>query len=335
MKKFIVFGCFGLVLFCVWWVRVKEVHLRGETMGTTYEIRAYRRFFSGEDKVRKFVSERLLGLNETFSTYDPESEISRFNGTGDSGWIAVSPDFFHVIREGQWIFKESGGAWDGTVEPLVRLWGFYDGDKRMPRRSEIRSAMRNVGFGGILIGDGEIRKQNPFLSLDLSSVAKGYSVDVIAKWLMKNGYDSVYVEIGGEVYAGGAKPSGESWRIGISDPVPGSRDVKRVIALENECLATSGDYRNFFIRDGRRYSHLIDPRTGMPVHEGVVSVSVKAECCLIADAVASAVMVLGREEGPGLIEKLEGVEGFLVFSDGVEWGSLGFFGFFVDLPELS
>jgi thiamine biosynthesis lipoprotein len=163
-------------------------------------------------------------------------------------------------------------------------------------------------------GDGCITKANPKISLDLASIAKGYGVDLVADLIAQAGWKDYLVEIGGEIYAAGRRPDGTRWRVGINRPLPDAvpTDVYQVVALENMALATSGDYRNFFESDGVRYSHIIDPRNGYPVKNGVVSATVLAEDCTFADGLATALMVMGSQQGLALVHDLPGVEGLII-----------------------
>lgn len=210
-----------------------------------------------------------------------------------------------------------GGAWDGTVGPLVDAWGFGRRGRpgRVPPAETITALLKDVGFDKIEIRDsGALVKRHAAVSLDLSSVGQGYGVDQLAGMVRAAGFTNFLVEIGGEIYAAGARPDGRPWRVGISRPVAGARpdDIFKVVSLEDQAFSTSGDYRQFFVQDGIRYSHHIDPATGYPVRNGVVSVSILADSCTFADGLGTAVLVLGAEKGLALIERLEGVEGFLV-----------------------
>lgn len=247
--------------------------------------------------------------------------------------MTVSDDFYRVLGEGENLFRLTEGAWDGTVKPLVDLWGFSDPSLpgKIPLKTHIDQALAKVGFSHIEFSDNHrLRKKKTGLMLDLNSIAKGFAVDRIAALIRETGIADFLVEIGGEVYASGVKKDKGLWRVGINRPQKeASKDqVYRVVALQNFALATSGDYRNFFEIDGRRYSHVIDPRTGYPVEHSVVSATVMAESCAFADGLATALMVMGVEKGLGLVEHLKSVEAMIVVSrpDGtlVDYFSKGF-----------
>jgi thiamine biosynthesis lipoprotein len=222
------------------------------------------------------------------------------------------------------IYRLSEGAWDATVLPLVELWGFgrsAAARQTLPSPSEINQALKQVGFDQIQVdGKGFLVKKRPEVTLDLASIAKGYAVDRVALLLKKKTFTHYLVEIGGEVYAAGLRLDGKPWQVGINQPDPSASAtaVYKAVALEDRAMATSGDYRNFFEINGRRYSHIIDPRSGYPVGNGVISASVFASNCTLADGLATAMMVLGPEKGIALLDRLPNVEGIIIVrqSDG-------------------
>jgi thiamine biosynthesis lipoprotein len=204
---------------------------------------------------------------------------------------------------------------------LIDLWGFgrtKRPEKYIPSEDAIRAGLDAVGFQHIVLHpDGHLSKRLASVSLDLASVAKGYAVDVVAALIHQKGFDHYLVEIGGEVYAAGVRIDNQPWRIGINKPEAGATvdQVYHVVTLQDRAFATSGDYRNFFEAEGRRYAHVIDPRTGYPVSNGVVSVSVTADTCALADGLATALMVMGAERGIELVDRLEGVECLIITRD--------------------
>jgi FAD:protein FMN transferase len=285
-------------------------------MGTAYHVTVVTRgTVSG---LQEKIEQRLEEIERSLSTYREESEISRFNrfpGVGEE--FPASADFLRVMKAGARIFALSGGAWDGTVRPLVDLWGFGPAGPAgaPPRAEQIAARLGDVGFGKIEIRDhGALVKRQATVTLDLSSIAPGYGVDQVADILRRGGFTRFLVEIGGEVYAAGSRRDGRAWRVGINRPRVDAApdDVYRVASLRDAAVSTSGDYRSYFVRDGVRYSHVLDPRTGRPVANGVVSVSIVAPDCTLADGLSTAVMVMGAEAGLALVERLEGVEGLVV-----------------------
>lgn len=319
MKKYIRFA--GVVFFMIVLAGCRlqrEVLIDGNTMGTTYHIKVVTGYFNRVSGLKEKIDRRLQEINDSMSTYEASSEISRFNAIQNTDEpFAVSEDFFYVIKAAEKLYYLTNGAWDGTIKPLVDLWGFGNPSvqKKIPAKEKIDRLLLEVGFNHIEISDSRhIRKKKPSLSLDLNSIAKGYAVDRIAAVIRENGIEDFLVEVGGEVYASGTKKNRKPWRVGINRPLkdaPASQ-VYRVAALQNRALATSGDYRNFFEIEGRRYSHVLDPRTGYPVRNSVVSASVVAQTCTFADGLATALMVMGPDKGLELVERLENVEAMIV-----------------------
>jgi len=306
--SFLVFGC-GLH---------KEVVISGRTMGTTYHIKIITGYFNKLSGLKPKIDQRLEAINQSMSTYRPDSEISRFNSIQDiTTLVPISDDFLKVMQTAQRLYELSDGAWDGTVKPLVNLWGFGNTQKprAKPDTAVIKDTIRTVGFKYIrIIENGLLQKHVEKLSLDLASIAKGFAVDQISELLKAEGLDNFLVEIGGEIYAAGYRKDGSPWRVGINQPDSNATllETYKVVALHNQAMATSGDYRNYFEIDGQRYSHIINPRTGYPVNNGVVSASVVAESCMFADGLATALMVMGPKDGLNLVASLNGVAALIV-----------------------
>ena len=295
----------------------KEVEISGRTMGTTYHVKVVTGLFDRLSGLEEKIERTLKDVNQSMSVHIPGSEISRFNAIGVVDQpFAASEGFWYVMKVSEKIYRQTGGAWDGTVYPLIRLWKFNAGvqEYRVPAPEEIAGLLPEVGFGHIRFQDGRIlSKQVVPLTVDLSSIAKGYGVDRVADLLRHEGMQDFLVEIGGEVFASGRKKDGKCWRVGINVPQKDAPldAVYHAVCLENQALATSGNYRNFFEVDGKRYSHVFDPRSGYPVSNSVVSVSIVADTCTLADGLATGVMVMGPEKGIELIHQM-GVEGLIV-----------------------
>ena len=294
---------------------VKKEHLiSGKTMGTTYHIKVVTGYFGSISGLKDKIEDRLHVINQSMSTYIKESEISRFNTFQriDKPFF-ISDDFWRVVSVGQRLHQMTDGAWDGTVNPLVNLWGFGDAEKRQtfPTTQEIKNLLKEVGFEHIEISEKRyLIKKKAKVTLDFGSIAKGYAVDEVANLLHGSGKADYLVEIGGEVYASGTRKDGNPWRVGINMPkidAPLDR-VYRVVELNDKAMATSGNYRNYFEKNGIRYSHIIDPRTGYPVKNSVVSASVLADNCTLADGLATALVVMGPTKGIALINRLYNVE---------------------------
>lgn len=282
--------------------------LTGPTMGTTYTITLVELPpHATEAHVQARVDDLLAGVNARMSTYDAASEVSRFNASTSTEWVAISPETLAVVEEAERVSVLTGGAFDITVGPVVDLWGF--GPTRnagaIPDDRVIARTLESVGHRWIHTRPEPpaIRKARPEVRIDLSAIAKGYAVDRVAAYLASVGVSDFLVEVGGETRARGRSPRGARWKIGIEKPLALGRVVHRVVVLENQALATSGDYRNSFEHDGEVYSHMIDPRTGRPVKNTLASVSVLAESSMHADALATGLMILGLEAARALAER--------------------------------
>lgn len=276
-----------------------EQAFSGETMGTTYHVKV----ICEKDKtlpknLGDIIQAAVDEVNAKMSTYRPDSELSRFNQHATAEPFPVSAETAEVFRIALEVCKQSGGMFDITVGPLVNAWGFGPDKEQSPPDDETIAKLRTrVGYQHLEIVPAGLVKKIPDLYCDLSAVAKGYGVDRTALALEHAGITRYMVEVGGEVRAKGKNLSGVPWRIGIERPLPEVEDVQEVVYLSGRSLATSGDYRNFFMKDGKRYSHTIDPTTGKPITHGLASVSVFHESCAWADAYATAITVLGPEAG--------------------------------------
>ncbi len=272
-------------------------------MGTTYSITVVADQLPPDDLSQQI--DRLLSkVDSSMSTYKNESEISRFNRLSVGQTQKISSEFAEVIRISQKIWHQSNGAFDPTIGPLVDLWGFgpVDREGQVPSSESIEQVLSNVGFESIVLEDLTLSKLAP-VALDVSAVAKGYAVDLVANHLEMLALPDYLVEIGGEIRVSGTNPDGQPWRIALEQPQLFAA-VDRVIEISDSAIATSGDYRNYFEKDGVRYSHTIDPRTGMPIRHKLASVSVIAESCAEADAWATALSVMGAVESKKLANQL-------------------------------
>ena len=297
-----------------------QVELTGPTMGTHYRV-SLRPLPEAHDRasLQAAIDTRLAAINRVMSTYDPDSELSRFNRNTGTGWVPVSAELYTVLAEAQRLGELSEGRFDVTVGPLVNLWGF--GPERasagIPDESAIAAARLRVGYRMLELRaePPAARKTRPDLYVDLSAIAKGYGVDEIAGLLENLGVTDYLVEIGGELRAHGANDQGRPWRIGIEKPQPGEHTVQTIIELRDQALATSGDYRNFFEHQGQRYAHVIDPLSGWPVRHRLASVSVLHPSCMTADGFATALLALGPERGLALAEREQLAALFIVITD--------------------
>ncbi|MBL8260176.1 MAG: FAD:protein FMN transferase [Candidatus Competibacteraceae bacterium] len=280
----------------------RTVRFTGSTMGTTYELKLVPP--PGQTVPTDFnrqAAALLAGINQKMSTYDPESELSRFNRNPSTDWVAVSPELREVVAAGLRASEWTGGAFDITVGPLVNLWGFgpEPHQDRIPSEDAIRQARERVGFRRLRARaePPALKKDRPDLYVDLSALAKGYGVDRLAELVEASGIGNYLVAIGGDLRAKGHNGKGRPWTVAIERPTPGQRAVERLLKIGDHAVSTAGDYRNFFERDGRRYSHVIDPRTGWPVPQTVASVTVIDRRDLDADAADTALMAAGEEAG--------------------------------------
>ena len=279
--------------------------VRGETMGTTYEIRVAGEKLSERLRVQatSMAEERLAEVDGWMSNWNPESDVSRFNAFDQTAGFPVSYETAAVVAYAIELSKWSGGAFDISVGPLVGLWGFGERARigEPPSESEIKEAQRHLGARLLRVGrgapgrDGFLRKSDPALKIDLAAIAKGYGVDHVAEGLYALERTDFLVEIGGEVFAAGERPGGGPWRLAIEKPLDDGRAVQQIVELTNQGMATSGDYRIFYTEGTRRISHTVDPRTGYPVENGPASATVIAPTATEADAWATTLMVMGEE----------------------------------------
>ena len=289
----------------------------GETMGTTYHVKlAEPRQAIDVNALAKEIDGVLSTVDRQMSTYLPSSELSRFNDAKAESWTSISADTLTVVEESRRLNLLTGGAFDPTVGPIVDLWGFGPGggQERLPSEGEIDAANAVVGFAKVESRIGAkpaIRKHASGVRLDFSGVAKGFGVDKVAELLARTGIENYLVEVGGELRASGLGPGRRPWRVGIEKPTLASDDVQQVTDLGGEALATSGNYRIFFERDGQRFSHIVNPGTGRPVAHDLASVSVIAATTLEADALSTSLLVLGPEDGMALATK-EGIQAYFI-----------------------
>ncbi|RUM54129.1 MAG: FAD:protein FMN transferase ApbE [Methylococcus sp.] len=282
--------------------------LAGTTMGTTFSVKiSVLPDGLDTDELKQDIRQTFHDINSMMSTYLPDSELSRFNRHTGTDWVAISKPFGVVLAEAVSVSELSSGAYDVTVGPLVNLWGFGPGKKlpEIPSAADIQTQVQRTGFRMVELDEPgqRARKTNPALYIDLSSLAKGYAVDRVTELLVNRGIDDYLVEVGGEIKLGGSRANGEIWNIAVEKPEAGVRSIEQVLQLTDVAVATSGDYRNFFESGGLRYSHTIDPRTGWPVNHALVSVTVLDASAMHADALATALMVLGPDEGFQLASK--------------------------------
>ncbi len=280
----------------------------GVIFGTTYHI------VYGHDKdVHDAIRVKMNEFNLSLSTYDSTSVISKINRNED---VELDDYFTAVFKKAVEISDNTGGAFDITVAPLVNVWGFGFSKRDSVSPHLIDSLLQFVGMDRVRISGGEVVKSAPGVMLDASAIAKGYGVDVVADYLESLGINNYLVEIGGEIRVKGHNMRGVLWRVGIDKPIDDpkvlNRELQEIIEITDGALATSGNYRNFYIKDGKKYAHTIDPKTGYPVQHELLSVSVIASDCMTADAYATAFMVLGKDEAKEIVQKTAGLEAYFI-----------------------
>ncbi len=278
----------------------EPITFSGATMGTVWTVRISQlpAGVSGPE-LRANIETLLDQVNAEMSTYRPDSVISAFNRAEAGERVSLPVGFATVLAEALYWAELTEGAFDPTAGPLVNLWGFGPERRRddIPENDKIRQTMERVGWQQLEFDpDSAALTQTGGVFLDLSAIAKGWGVDVIADHLIDTGVSGFLVEIGGDLRTHGTRPDGQPWRIAIERPLAGVRELHDVINLREVAITTSGDYRNFFEADGRRFSHLIDPRTGFPVAHNTVSVTAAAARCSTADVIATALSILPIEE---------------------------------------
>lgn len=309
-------GCFALaVLLVLCGCRPGVTTISGETQGTTYHITIAERADAGA--LRAQVELRLREIDDALSNYRSDSELTRFNRAPVGEWITLGADFYHVLKTSQRISAESDGAFDVTVAPLLEIWGF--GPKRgerIPEPAEIDAARQRVGYRFLELDSGAPRARKlRELEIDVNGIAQGYTVDVLAELLSRAAYRNFLVEVGGELRLAGHSPRGTPWRVAIEKPSDGLGEVQQGITGSDIGITTAGDYHDYFERDGKRYSHTIDPATGRPIEHPLASVTVIADNAETADGWDTALEVLGPERAYQLAERL-GLAAFFIVREG-------------------
>ena len=279
-------------------------------MGTSYSVKWGSSSNSlNIDQLQINIEKRLKNINQLISTYDSDSQLSHFNQSRETGWHAVDIELAKLIQIALDICHKSDGAFDITVGPLINLWGFGVNDTKfsLPTETELNITKQNIGCQllEVRLDPPALNKHRVDLYVDLSAIGKGYAVDQLAKVLDEFQIENYLVEIGGELKAKGLAPHGDLWRVGIEAPNFGRADINEIISLDNAAIATSGDYRNFIEHEGKHYSHVIDPRSGRPIEHSLTSVSVVDESTTVADAWATAFLVLGPNRALEMAERYD------------------------------
>lgn len=298
-------------------------------MGTSFMVKVPAVPVAAKARIAADIRRRLEEVNASLSIYRSDSEISGFNRAGHKiRALAASRDFLNVLGTSLHVHGLTKGAFDPSVKPLADLWGFGPHSRRAgpwtpPDPEDVRRCLEYVGLDRVLmLPSGQVFTETLRLELDFGAVAKGYAVDEIAGILRRHGMENFLVEIGGEVIAAGRNSANRRWRVGVNRPTAeaAGNDVILVLEIQDQAVATSGDYRQFFRHDDRTYSHVLDPRSGYPVLDPPDSVTVLAKSAALADALATGLMVLGTDEGMALVEGLADTEALFVSRDAQqEW----------------
>jgi FAD:protein FMN transferase len=286
-------------------------HDSGLVFGTSYNI-TYQSAESHKTDIEKV----LQGVDNSLSPFNESSIITAVNRNKN---IELSDQFLEVYKLSQSVNAETYGAFDITVAPLVNAWGFGFKSGKMPSAKDIDSIRQFVGFDKVSLNDRHIVKKDSRTMLDCSAIAKGYGVDMVARYLAQEGIENYMVEIGGEIVVKGKNDSGKPWRIGVTKPTDDTLAVKQeiqtVLSLTDVAMATSGNYRNFYYKNGKKYAHTIDPKTGYPVQHNILSSTVIAKTCAKADAYATAFMVLGLDKAKEVLKRQKDIKAYFIYTD--------------------
>ncbi len=290
------------------------VKIAGYTQGTTYHI-TYQNTINRD--LTNEVETRLKQIDEHFSTYNPSSLISRINKNDST--VTLTPLFIKLLSKSQQIYQETNGAFDITVAPLVNAWGFGKDNARKPSSKTIDSLLQIIGMHKIRYDNHKIYKSDSRIQLDVNAIAQGFTVDYLVSFFDSLQIPNYLIEIGGELYAKGNNPQGKPWRIGIERPVDDTiaekKEIQKVVEIKNAAVSTSGNYRKFYIENGIKYSHTINPFNGYPAKNTLLSVTIIASNCTDADAYATACMVMGLEKSIELINHHPELKAYFIYSD--------------------
>ena len=284
-------------------------------MGTTFTIK-YSKSILSVDQLKSDINHILNSINKEMSTYDKKSEISTFNNIKANIPYKISPDFYYVLEKSYYYYDISDGLFDITIDKLSSLWGFDEENFIYPSKDKIENTLNIIGFDKIQLSDDNmILKMNDDIRANLNAIAKGYAVDKLSNYLDINSIENYMIEIGGEVKVKGRNPDGEKWIIGLSDFTLNTGSIIKSISIENNSMATSGDYRNFIVYNNKTYSHIINPKTGYPAKNKVVSATVISKNCIDADALATLLNVMPINQSIDFINTLDSVECLIVERD--------------------
>jgi len=298
----------------------RETEVTGAAQGTTYHIKMVLHPESaGPEEIEREITATLAEIDAQLSNYRDDSEISHINQQESTDWLPVSREIAGLLVISNTVYRLSGGCYDLTVKPLFDLWGFSRHENRVPTDSEIAALLPHIGMSLLEIdaANQRIKKKDPKLKIDLSSIAQGYSVGVVASRLEAMRVKNYLVEIGGEMVVKGRKANGGDWRIGVETPTPLTRNVQKIIDVRQEAgsaVTTAGTYRNFFEENGQTYSHILNPKTGRPVTHHLRSVTVMHESAAWADAWDTALLCVGEQEAKRIAEE-NNIKALLIYDE--------------------
>jgi thiamine biosynthesis lipoprotein len=314
MKFIGLFLCFVVLLTSCRTKKSEYLKISGFAQGTTYHI-TYEN--SNNEDYSADIDSILKAFDKSLSIYDSTSIISRINNNDRT--VEADDWFVEVFNKSAEVNAISGGAFDITVGPVVKAWGFANGPVAKHDTAHIDSLLQYVGMDKVKLEGRKVIKKYPGVKLDVNALAQGYSVDVVCDFFKNKGIKNYLVEIGGEVRGKGTNASGKFWHIGIDRPEDGNlmpgNELQAIIEINNKSLATSGNYRKFFVENGVKYAHTIDPKTGFPARNTLLSATVVCDDCITADAYATSFMVVGVEKSKDMLSKLKGVEVYFVYSN--------------------
>lgn len=287
-------------------------HNTGQIFGTTYHIT-----YQSDKDLHREILQRLQLVDQTFSTFNDESIISKINRNEP---VKLNQMFIEVFDLAKTVSKDTHGAFDITVAPLVNVWGFGFKSGTPPTKAVIDSLRQLTGYEKVKLIGSTVRKQDPRIMLDCSAIAKGYGSDVVAQYLRSRDVENFMIEIGGEIVVQGNSDKRLPWKIGVTKPTDDSTQVNNelqtVLNVSNTAMATSGNYRRFYYKNGKKYAHTIDPKTGYPVQHNILSATVLASTCAKADAYATSFMVLGLEKTQQVLQHHPDLMVYLIYADG-------------------
>ena len=308
---FLAFLIIGTILIIKHQHNMPYQHNRGQIFGTFYSIT-----YQCDNDLQKEIEAELKKVDQALSMFNKESIISKINRNEK---VELNEMFLQVFTLAQKVSQDTDGAFDITVAPLVNAWGFGFKTGDQPSVTSIDSLMSTVGYNKISLKGRQVFKENKNTMLDCSAIAKGYGSDVVAAFLKKRGIENFMVEIGGEVVTQGISEKRVPWRIGVTKPTEDSLSIgdelQTVLNVTNKAMATSGNYRNFYYKDGKKYAHTIDPKTGYPVQHSLLSATVLANNCATADAYATSFMVMGIEKAKAVLERHPELMAYFIYSD--------------------